>query len=357
VRLSDARVELAIGLVALGGLGFGILLVLLPFASALLWAAVLAYAAWPLHLRLERLFGGRAGLAAGLTTSLLAVALLLPLVLVGRQIADGILLLVETVRQLLEVGMPPPPEWLFDLPTIGPYLVDAWNRLAEDVRDLPGLLQPWLATIRDFAIRAGLALGSGLFELSLSLTAVFFFLRDGPGLVEQTRRAGARILGERAQHLLEVVGSTVRGVVYGFVGTAIVQGAVAAIGFALVDIPGAFVLGVLTFFTALLPAIGPPLVWVPLAGWLLAQGRTEAGLLLAAYGLFVISGIDNLIRPWLISRESNLSFLLTFLGVVGGAVAFGFLGIFIGPVLLALGRALLQDWIRPSVAEAEGSGP
>ncbi|MCL6608766.1 MAG: AI-2E family transporter, partial [Geminicoccaceae bacterium] len=102
-----------------------------------------------------------------------------------------------------------------------------------------------------------------------------------------------------------------------------------------------------TFFTGLLPAIGPPLVWVPLAGWLLAQGRTEAGLFLGAYGILVISGIDNLIRPWLISRESNLSFLLTFLGVVGGALAFGFLGIFIGPVLLALGRAILQDWIRP----------
>ncbi|MCL6607847.1 MAG: AI-2E family transporter, partial [Geminicoccaceae bacterium] len=215
MRLVDPRVELAVGLVALAALGFGILLVLLPFASALLWAAILAYAAWPLHARLVRLFGGRAGLAAGLATTLLAMALLLPLVLVGRQIADGITLLVDTVRQLLEVGMPPPPEWLFDLPTIGPQVVDAWNRLAEDARDLPGLVQPWLATIRDFAIRAGLALGSGLFDLSLSLTAVFFFLRDGPGLVEQTRRAGERILGERVEHLLEVAGSTVRAVVYG----------------------------------------------------------------------------------------------------------------------------------------------
>ncbi len=350
MRLVDPRVELAIGLVALAALGFGVLLVLLPFLSALLWAAILAYAASPLHGRLERLLRGRVGLAAGLATILLAVALLLPLVLVGRQIADGITLLVDSVRQLLEVGMPPPPEWLFDLPTVGPQLVDAWNRLAEDLGDLPGLVQPWLATARDFAIRAGLALGSGLFELALSLTATFFFLRDGRHLVEQTRRAGERILGERAQHLLEVAGSTVRGVVYGFVGTAIVQGAVAAIGFALVGIPGALTLGVLTFFTGLLPAIGPPLVWLPLAGWLLVQGQTAAGLFLAAYGFFVISGIDNLIRPWLISRESNLSFLLTFLGVVGGAYAFGFLGIFIGPVLLALGRAILQDWIRPEPA-------
>lgn len=347
MRLVDPRVELAVGLVALAALGFGILLVLLPFLSALLWAAILAYATWPLHARLVRLLRGRAGLAAGLATILLAVALLLPLVLVGRQLADGITLLVDSVRQLLEVGMPPPPEWLFDLPTVGPELVDAWNRLAEDLRDLPGLVQPWLATARDVALRAGLALGSGLFELALSLTAAFFFLRDGRHLVEQTRRAGERILGERAQHLLEVAGSTVRGVVYGFVGTALVQGAVAAIGFALVGIPGALTLGVLTFFTGLLPAIGPPLVWLPLAGWLVVQGQTAGGLFLAAYGFFVISGIDNLIRPWLISRESNLSFLLTFLGVVGGAYAFGFLGIFIGPVLLALGRAILQDWVRP----------
>lgn len=346
MRLVDPRVELAVGLVALAALGFGILLVVLPFLSALLWAAILAYAAWPLHARLVRLFGGRAGLAAALTTTLLATALLFPLVLVGRQIADGITLLVDTVRQLLEAGMPPPPDWLFDLPAIGPELVGAWNRLAEDVRDLPALVQPWLATARDLALRAGLALGAGLFDLALSLTATFFFLRDGLSMVEQTRRAGERILGDRAQHLLEVAGATIRGVVYGFVGTAIVQGAVAAIGFALVGIPGALVLGVLTFFTGLLPAIGPPLIWVPLAGWLLLQGQTTAGIFLAVYGFLVISGIDNLIRPWLISRESNLSFLLTFLGVVGGAFAFGFLGIFIGPVLLALGRAILQDWIR-----------
>lgn len=355
MRLVDPRVELAVGLAALAALGFGILLVLLPFLSALLWAAILAYAAWPLYARLLHLLRGRAGLAAGLTTSLFAIALLLPLVLVGRQLADAVTLLVDSIRQMVELGMPPPPEWLFDLPAVGPELVDAWNRLAEDLRDLPGLVQPWLATARDLAIRAGLALGSGLFELALSLTAAFFFLRDGLTLLEQTRRAGERILGERAQHLLEVAGSTVRGVVYGFVGTALVQGAVAAIGFAIVGIPGALVLGVLTFFTALLPAIGPPLVWLPLAAWLLVQGQTASGLFLAVYGFLVISGIDNLIRPWLISRESNLSFLMTFLGVVGGAFAFGFLGIFIGPVLLALGQAMLQDWVRPEpTSAAEG---
>ncbi|MCS6876896.1 MAG: AI-2E family transporter [Geminicoccaceae bacterium] len=355
MRPADPRVELALALAALAALGFGILLVLLPFVSALLWAAILAFAVWPLQVRLVRLLRGHAGLAAGFATTLLALALLLPLVLVGRQIADAITLLVETVRQLLELGMPPPPEWLFDLPVLGPELVGAWNRLAEDMRDLPGFVQPWLSTARDLAIRAGLALGSGLFDLSLSLTAVFFFLRDGPSLLEQMRRAGERILGGRMQHLLEVAGSTVRGVVYGFVGTAIVQGVVAAIGFALVGLPGALVLGVLTFFTGLLPAIGPPLVWVPLSVWLVVQGQTTSGVFLAAYGVLVISGIDNLIRPWLISRESNLSFLLTFLGVFGGAIAFGFLGIFIGPVLLALGRALLEDWVRPEPEEAKPS--
>lgn len=355
MRLADPRVELALALVVLAALGFGILLVLLPFASALLWAGILAFAVWPLHARLVRLLRGRAGLAAGFATTLLAVALLLPLVLVGRQIADAITLLLETVRQLLELGMPPPPEWLFDLPVFGPELVDAWNRLAQDLRDLPSLVQPWLATARDLAIRAGLALGQGLFDLTISLTAVFFFLRDGRTLIDQARRAGERILGERTQHFLDVASATIRGVVYGFVGTALVQGVVATIGFLLVGLPAALVLGVLTFFAALLPVIGPFLVWLPLAGWLLVQGETMAGIFLFVYGFVVISGIDNLIRPWLISRESNLSFLLTFLGVFGGAAAFGFLGIFIGPVLLALGRALLEDWVRPPDASAGGA--
>lgn len=353
MRLLDPRVELALGLVALAGLGLGILLVLLPFLSALLWGAILAYAAWPLHARLVTLLGGRAGGSAAIMTLLLAAAFVLPLVLVGRQVADGITLLLDTIRQLLEVGMPPPPEWLFDVPMLGAYLVDGWNRLAANTQSLPELVQPWLATARDLALRAGLTLGSGLLELTLSVLAAFFFFRDGVSVVEQTRRAGERILGSRAQHLLEVAGATVRGVVYGLVGTALVQGGLAALGFALVGIQGALVLGVLTFFLALLPAMGPPLVWAPLAIWLAVQDRPGAGLFLGLYGLFAVSGVDNLLRPYLISRESNLSFFLTFLGVVGGALAFGFLGIFIGPVLLALGRAVLTDWIQPEAPPEE----
>lgn len=347
MRLLDPRVELVLGLLALAGLGLGILLVLLPFLSALLWGAVLAYAAWPLHARLVAALGGRPAASAALMTLLLAMAFVLPLVLVGQQVVDGVTLLLDTIRQLLEVGMPPPPEWLFDLPTVGPYLVDGWNRLAANTQSLPELVQPWLATLRDVALRAGLALGSGLLELTLSVLAAFFFFRDGVSLVEQTRRAGERILGDRTQHLLEVAGGTIRGVVYGLVGTALVQGALAALGFALVGVQGALVLGVLTFFLALLPAMGPPLVWGPLAVWLAVQDRPGAGLFLGLWGLLAVSGVDNLLRPWLISRESNLSFLLTFLGVIGGALAFGFLGIFIGPVLLALGRAVLKDWIQP----------
>lgn len=354
MRLLDPRVELALGLVALAGLGLGILLVLLPFFSALLWGSILAYAAWPLHARLVAILGGRAGASAAIMTLLLAAAFLLPLVLVGRQVADAITLLLDTIRQLLEVGMPPPPEWLFDVPTVGPYLVDGWNRLAANTQSLPDLVQPWLATARDLALRAGLALGSGLLELTLSVLAAFFFFRDGVSVVEQTRRAGERILGSRAQHLLEVAGATVRGVVYGLVGTALVQGGLAAVGFALVGIQGALVLGVLTFFLALLPAMGPPLVWGPLAVWLAVQDRPGEGLFLGIYGLLVVSGVDNLLRPYLISRESNLSFLLTFLGVVGGALAFGFLGIFLGPVLLALGRAVLTDWIQPETPADRG---
>ncbi len=347
MRSLDPRIELTLGLVAAAALGLGILLVLLPFLSALVWGAILAWAAWPLQARLVRRLRGRPALAATITTLLLATGLLLPLVLVGRQVADGVGLVIETVRQLLAVGMPPPPDWLFDVPTIGPQLVDAWNRLALDVRDLPELVQPWLSTLRDLGIRAGLLLGSGLVELALSLATAFAFLKDGERLVEETRLAGRRVLGDRAQHLLEVVGRTIRGVVYGNIGTALAQGALAAIGFALVELPAALVLGVLTFFFALLPGVGPPLIWGPLAIWLVVQDRTGAGLFLALWGLLVIAAIDNLVRPWLISRESDLSFLSTFLGVVGGALAFGFLGIFIGPVLLALGRAVLVDFIRP----------
>jgi predicted PurR-regulated permease PerM len=179
----------------------------------------------------------------------------------------------------------------------------------------------------------------------------FFFYRDGEKLVERVSDVAQRALGGYSLRLVTVVGNTVRGVVYGFLGTAMAQGVLAAIGFSIVRAPGALLLGLLTFFLALVP-LGCPLVWLPVTGWLLYTGRTGMGIFMGVWGLFVISGIDNVLRPYLTSREAKLPFILVFLGALGGILAFGFIGIFLGPTLLAVGFSLLYEFIHNPVRNA-----
>ena len=149
------------------------------------------------------------------------------------------------------------------------------------------------------------------------------------------------------------VGGTIQGVVYGLVGTAIAQGLLALIGFLIAGIPGAMLLGFLTFVLSIVP-IGPPLLWGGATAWLIYQDQMGWAIFMAAWGFFLISGIDNVIKPLLISRGSNLPFVLVLIGVFGGVVAFGFVGIFIGPTLMAIGYTLAQRWTNPPVETSSG---
>jgi predicted PurR-regulated permease PerM len=176
----------------------------------------------------------------------------------------------------------------------------------------------------------------------------FFFYRDGVSVTTKLNKAVKRIVGDRTNHLLTVVGNTIKSVVYGIIGTAIAQGILAGLGFWVAGIPFAFLLGLLTFLLALIPA-GPPFIWVPAAIYLFYKGQIAWGVFMAIWGFFVISGVDNVLKPYLISRGSNLPFMLVFLGVLGGVIAFGFIGIFLGPTLLAVGYALMDEWSEDKI--------
>jgi len=153
----------------------------------------------------------------------------------------------------------------------------------------------------------------------------------------------ARVMGEGADAVAEIVSHTVRGVMYGLLGTALAQALVAALGFTIAGLPAVPLLSVLVFVSSLVP-VGPPLIWGSAALWLFAQGNAGWGIFMLVWGLFLISGVDNVVRPMLISRGSSLPFLLTLLGVLGGVMAFGFVGMFIGPTLLAVGYSLISEW-------------
>jgi predicted PurR-regulated permease PerM len=156
------------------------------------------------------------------------------------------------------------------------------------------------------------------------------------------RAAFQQISGDYAQHLLEVIQTTVRSIVYGTIGTALAQGLMAGIGFAIAGVPSPLLLATMTFILGFIP-FGPPIIWIGASAWLFAEGHSGWGIFMIIYGIFAISGIDNFVKPYLISRGSKMSFIVTFIGVLGGIAAFGFIGVFIGPTLLAVGYSLAHE--------------
>ena len=180
-------------------------------------------------------------------------------------------------------------------------------------------------------------IGRGVLQLILSILVAYFLYRDGAWVAERVLGGVIRVGGDRGERLLTLAGNTVRGVVYGILGTAIVQGVIAGIGFLIAGVPGAIVLALLTFILAFFP-MGPPIIWIPVTILLFNRGQTGWGVFMLIWGLFV-SSIDNVVKPWLISKGSDMPFILTFFGVIGGMFAFGFIGVFIGPTLLAWGMA------------------
>jgi predicted PurR-regulated permease PerM len=201
-------------------------------------------------------------------------------------------------------------------------------------------------------VRHSLDLGQGIIQLVLSVFIAYFFYRDGDRVVARIVAGGRRIAGDQTQYVLGVVGHTVRGVVYGVIGTAMAQGILAGFGFWIADVPSPLLLGLLTFVLSSI-LLGAPIVWVPVVVWLFAERSIGWGVFMGVWGTFVVSGVDNLIRPYLISRGAGLPFIIIFLGGIGGLLAFGLIGIFLGPTLLAVGHSLIKEF---SDGTAAGGG-
>ena len=184
-------------------------------------------------------------------------------------------------------------------------------------------------------------------KLALSIFIAFFLFRSGATVGAWAAALVRHIAGERGEHLLTVAGNTVRGVVYGILGTALTQAVLAGIGFLIAGVPGAMLLALLTFFSSIVPLLGTALTWGPAAIWLFHQGSNGWGVFMLVWGCGV-ANVDNVVKPWLISQGSNLPFLLIFFGVLGGALTFGFIGVFLGPTLLAVGYKLVVEWATAS---------
>ena len=335
----------------IGGIALGCGLVLYPFFSAVLWAAILVYTTWPLffwarhNLRLPR------SLAALLMVLLSALVIVLPL---GLAIPGGAAD-VKALRLSLEAWLatvPPAPHWLYAVPLAGGVLTDTWNPWAADLSSMTAFFTPYLGTFAERGLSLLLSVAGGLVQFFVALFVAFFLWFSGETIGPRLQALVNRIAGRYGPHLLATTTRAIRGTVYGILGTAIIQGFLTAFGLSLAGVPRVVLLGTVAAFLAVLP-IGAPLVWIPAGLWLLAAGNTGHGVFLIAYGVIVVSGSDHVIRPYFIARGAKIPFLLTVLGVLGGVLAFGALGIFLGPVLLGVGWMLILEFARTDVAAAE----
>ena len=339
----------------LGGVAIGCVLVLYPFLSALLWAGILVYTTWPVfdwlrvHLRLGNVS------AALLMVTLTAVVLVLPIGVAAPGGAEDVAHMRHVIMDGLRAGLPDSPLWVFDIPLVGNTIGDLWNRWAADISVMLEALRPYFGIVVENGLSLLLGIANGVLMFLLALFVAFFFFVYGLPIAAWMRLLLHRIAGVQADRLIKVTGATVRGVVYGILGTAVVQGILTAFGLWLSGVPRPVLLGGIAGLLSVLP-IGAPVIWIPASIWLLGTGHVGWGIFLALYGVGAITGSDSLIRPWFISRGAQLPFLLTVLGVLGGALAFGLLGIFLGPVLLGVGYTLVNEWARgadPAAAQVD----
>src|SRR6516165_127883 len=345
--------ERAFLLLLFAGLLVGILAVLRPFTTGILFGAILAIAAWPLRdLLLRR--GLRRGLVATLLLVLALAVVVLPLLALAPGLGERLTQGAGRLRDYF-ASAPQIPSWLAGLPFVGERLASLWDKVLLAKGDISTVLEPYSDALREALVDAARALGQSVVQIILSLVVATFFWVSGDTLTARLHDILRRLGGGTADATLNVAADAVRSVAYGVVGTAVIQAVIMGVGLAVAGVPGAVLLGFVTLLLAL-SQIGAPLiivVWAGAAIWLFGQDQQGWGIFMIFWGL-VVTVIDNFIKPLLIGAGVEMPLSLTILGVFGGFVAFGFLGLFIGPTLVAIGFTLLEAW-RGAPAAASGS--
>lgn len=336
--------ERTVALVLVSLLALAVFLILSPFLGAIVWAVVLAVAVRPGYTRLREALGGRSRLAATVVTLALAAALIAPLAVLVASLGENVRDVTAIARDLTEPGtLPGPPDWVSGIPVAGHYVDTAWKRAAADSAGLVEWLRPRIETAAAWALGQGARLSLALLEFLLAVGITGVLCVHGESAAAVAARVAARLGGPAAPALLQTAASTVRSVAAGVIGTAVIQALLSAVGFWIAGIPGVPLLSMLCFVVAL-AQVGTGLVWIPAAIWLGYKGA-QAALIFTIVWNVGINVSDNVIKPLLIGRGSSLPLAVIFLGVLGGLLAWGFLGMFLGATLLAVAYELFRRWV------------
>lgn len=337
------------------GLILGILLltfsVLQPFIVPLIWGAILAYVSWPMHLRVLKMCGNRSPVASLITTLIVTVIIVVPLVWLVLLARVEALAAYQAIQEFLATK-PVLPQAIRDLPYVGAQAQDVLDQLAADPTALRGQVLVLMEQSSVEVTRLIGGAGRNIAKLFFAVFSLYFLLRDGPRLMREARAVLEGILGPRVHDYLDAAGYTTQAVVYALMLGALAQGVVAGIGYWIFGVEAPALMGALTVLIALVP-FGAPMVWGSLAVWALVRGDLVNGTGLILWGLILVSWVDNIVRPLVISNATRMPFLLVVFGVLGGVLAFGLVGLFIGPVLLAVSLAIWREWLEEHSTKEE----
>lgn len=314
------------------------------FISPALWAAILAYVTFPIY----RFFYQKVKFSRDFSALIMTVTISL---MIGVPLVVGVFFLQQEaisfygmVIRRIQAGYVDLPENIKNLPVVGQQIKDLLWEINKNPEATMEAFRTWVQSHLYYGKVAFDAVFKNLAKLGMALMTLFFFYRDGMSLIHQIRQALRNIIGNRIDDYIDSVGATTQAVVYGIGLTAVAQALLAGIGYAVAGAPNPILLTLATFIIALIP-FGTPFAWGGVALWLLSQGQITEGIGLGLWGILVISWVDNLIRPIVISGATKIPFIIIFIGVLGGLTAFGFVGLFIGPVVLAIGLAVWREWI------------
>jgi predicted PurR-regulated permease PerM len=333
------------GLILLAiALGIACLAVLWPFASVIAWSAILAYVSWPAYQLLRRPFGRFRGAAAFCMTLVLTCAVILPALWLFVLIAGELVSAYRSFESLFAERTLVLPEIIRRIPWFGEQLQQQLEHFSVEPAGFGQQIATWAHSWTSQITALAGGVGRSVGNLFLVMFTVFFLYRDGDSILVQLRRVVRKAFGSRLEAYVSTAGSMTRAVLFGFLTTAFVQGMVAGIGYAILGIRGSVLLGAVTGVLSFVPFLGTALVWGSLAAYLLLTSHVIKGVILLVWGLLLVHPIDNVLRPLLISNATHVPLIVVMFGAIGGIVAWGLIGVFAGPVVLAIGLAIWREW-------------
>ena len=328
----------------IGGLLAASFWVLRPFLPATVWAVTLVVATWPTMLRIQHHTGNRRGVAVLIMTLALLLVLIVPLWLAISTIVTHVDYIADLFRTILSLRIPPPPEWLAGLPLIGPRAAQIWGQLTSaGVTELAPKLTPYAGVLSQWFASAAGSLGEMFMQFLLTVAISAVMYARGEQGVAMAIRFGRRLGNDRGEMAVRLAGQAIRSVALGVVVTAMAQSALGGIGLAVAGMPFASVLTALMFLLCL-AQVGPGPVLIPAVVWMYYSSDALWATVLLVFSVTAVT-MDNVLRPFLIRKGADLPLLLILAGVIGGLLAFGLLGIFLGPTILAIGYTLMNAWL------------